>query len=66
MIPIAYKEHIAAQDHAIERLVALHNSGVDIGDRPTFYATLRACGLMNDGFEVDEDYIIREVSRRIR
>lgn len=65
MIPVAYKQHIEARDLAIERLISLYRSGIDINDKEIFNATLARYGLRRDGFESEEQYIIQEVLRRI-
>ena len=66
MIPMAYKQHIEARDLAIERLVSLSRTGIDIGDKEIFISVLARHGLLSDGFESDIEYIVQEVKRRVR
>ena len=66
MIPMAYQQHIEARDLAIKQLISLYRTGVDIGDREIFNSVLARYGLFKDGFESEAEYIIQEVSRRIR
>ena len=66
MIPMAYQQHIEARDLAIKQLVSLYRTGVDIGDREIFNSVMARYGLLRDGFESEEQYIITEVNRRIR
>lgn len=62
----AIKQHYNARDLAIERLISLYNDDFDIGDRTLFNSVLARYGLLDDGFSSEEEYIIQEVSRRIR
>ena len=59
-------QHYEARDQAIDELVAKYKQGVDIGDRNIFNSILNKHGLLDDGFESEEEYIIQEVNRRIR
>ena len=65
MIPLAYKNHVEARDLAINRLVDMYFDDYDITNREIFNATLARYGLIKDGFCLEEDYIIQEVTKKI-
>lgn len=63
---IAIAEHYEARDLAIRNLVSLYKEGYDIEDIALFNSVLVRYGLFKDGFNSEIDYIIKEVSRRIK
>lgn len=65
-IEMAVKEHYEARELAIKKLVDMYNDDYDIEDRKIFNAVLDRYGLLEDGFSSEEEYIIKEVARRIR
>lgn len=64
-ISAAIAEHYQARDLAIRKLIDMHNDDYDITDEKIFYKTLEWYGLLDDGFSSEEDYIRKEVSKRI-
>ena len=63
---MAVMQHHENVDRAIRFLVDLHKDDVDISDERIFYSVLDKYNLLDDGFTAEEDYIIKEVSKRIR
>jgi hypothetical protein len=63
---MAVMQHHENVDRAIRFLVDLHKDDVDISDERIFYQVLDKYNLLDDGFTAEEDYIIKEVSKRIR
>lgn len=63
---MAIAEHHQNCDLAIKKLVDMYNDDYDISDRDIFNSVLARYGLFGDGFESEEDYIIKEVTRRIK
>jgi hypothetical protein len=61
----AIAQHYEARDLAIKRLVDLYFDDYDISDRRVFNAVLNHYGLIDDGFESEEDYIIQKVEELI-
>jgi hypothetical protein len=59
-------QHYEARDLAIKRLVSMYEDDYDIADREVFNSVLETYGLLNDGFESEEEYIVKEVGRRLR
>lgn len=62
----AIAQHYEARDRAIECLVSLYKEGYDIEDIALFNSVLERHGLRKDGFDSETEYIITEVTRRIR
>ena len=62
----AIAQHYQDRDAAIEELVALYEQHIDIGHPDVFNAVLAKHNMGSDGFEDEDDYIIAEVSKRIR
>ena len=60
---LAVADHYANVDRAIRFLVDLHKDDVDISDERIFYQVLDKYNLLDDGFTVEENYIIKEVSK---
>ena len=58
-------QHYEARDQAIRKLVDMYFDDYDIEDREIFESVLDRYGLLDDGFESEEEYIIQEVSRQI-
>lgn len=58
-------QHYEARDLAIKRLVDMYHDDIDISDRDIFNSVLARYGLFKDGFCSEEEYIIKEVSRRL-
>lgn len=64
-ISMAIANHHQNCDLAIMKLVDMYNDDYDISDRDIFNSVLARYGLLGDGFESEEAYIIQEVGRRI-
>lgn len=58
-------QHYEAVDLAINKLVDLYHDDFDIEDRCIFDSVLARYGLLDDGFESEEKYIIEKVRERI-
>lgn len=63
---IAIAEHYENVDNAINYLVDLYLDDVEIDDATIFNAVMARYGLLDDGFESEQKYIIQEVEKRIR
>ena len=59
-------QHYEARDLAIRKLVDLYYDYYDIGDRSLFNSVLARYGLLDDGFNSEEDYIIEQVNKEIK
>ena len=64
-VTCAIFQHHENVDSAIDCLIDLYHDGVDIGDRKIFNAVMERYGLLDDGFCSEEEYIIKEVRKRI-
>jgi hypothetical protein len=62
---MAIAEHYQARDLAIKRLVDLHNDNFDITDQQLLKSVFARYGLLQDGFESEIEYVLREVERRV-
>ena len=63
---IAIANHHQNCELAITKLVNMYHDGYDISNADIFNSVLARYGLFGDGFESEEDYIIKEVARRIK
>lgn len=61
----AILQHHENVDNAIAYLIDLYHDDVDIGDRKIFNSVMEKYGLLDDGFCSEEEYIIKEVRKRI-
>ena len=59
-------QHYEARDLAIKKLIDMYNDDYDITDKKIIHEVLERYGLIDDGFESEEEYIIQEAMRRIR
>lgn len=59
-------QHYEARDLAIRKLIDMYFDDYDIEDRDIFESVLHRYGLLDDGFESEEEFIIQEVRRRIK
>ena len=66
MIPLAYKQHCENCELAIAKLVSLHKDGYNISDETIFKSVLARYGLLKDGFCDEREYIIKEVTARLK
>lgn len=62
----AIAEHHQARDLAIRKLIDMAKDDYDITDKSLIHSVLASYGLLDDGFESEEESIIQEVIRRIR
>ena len=62
---LAIAQHYEIRDLVINKLVDMYFDDYDIDDREIFDSVLARYGLLDDGFESEEEYIIKEVNRRI-
>lgn len=63
---MAIANHHQNCELAIDKLIDMYHDNYDISDRDIFNSVLARYGLLGDGFESEEDYIIQEVVRRIK
>lgn len=62
----AIGQHYEARDLAIKRLIDMYFDDYDIEDREVFNSVLKAYGLLDDGFNSEEEYIIQAVGKGLR
>jgi 2-hydroxychromene-2-carboxylate isomerase len=62
---IAIAEHYENVDNAIAYLSDLYNDDVDIFDAEVFNAVMKRYGLLDDGFESEQEYIIKQLKERL-
>lgn len=65
-INFAVMQHYENVEKAIKYLIDLYYDDVDIEDLEVFNAVLKRYGLYEDGFESEVEYIIQEVTKRIK
>lgn len=61
----ALMDHYARVDAAVKELANLYYQGTDINDNDVYYGVLARNGLLNDGFILDHEDLIKQVNRRI-
>jgi len=62
---IAIAQHYENVEKAINYLVDLYYDDVDIADKKIFDEVMKQYGLLDDGFESEQEYIIQQVSKKI-
>ena len=63
---MAIAQHYQNVDNAIAYLTDLYNDDVDITDIRVFNSVMQRYGLLDDGFESEQEYIKEEIKRRIK
>lgn len=63
---MAIAQHYQNVDNAIAYLTDLYKDDVDITERRVFNAVMKRYGLLDDGFESEQEYIKEEVKRRLK
>lgn len=61
----AIAQHYQARDAAIKQLISILNSGYDV-DEWVLQKVCRECGLTDDGFESEKEYIIQALRKEIK
>lgn len=61
----ALMDHYKRIDAAVKELADLWRQGVDVNDNNIYYEVLARNGLLNDGFTLNHEDLVKQVNRRI-
>ena len=65
ILSLAIAQHYENVEYAINYLTDLYFDDVDIGEANIFRSVMARYDLLDDGFDSEHEYIIKEVQKRI-